>query len=62
MYKRLGSLRVCIQVYEFIDVEMMCFLGKLEIKTGDFVCLFVLFTSFSSTLRGLVKNLDGNEK
>ena len=26
------------------------------------VCLFVLFTSSSSTLRGLVKNLDGNEK
>ena len=25
------------------------------------VCLFVLFTSSSSTLRGLVKNLDGNE-
>ena len=26
-----------------------------------FVFLFVLFTSSSSTLRGLVKNLDGNE-
>ena len=35
-YKRQGSLRVCIQVYEFRDVEMTCFLGKLEIKTGDF--------------------------
>ena len=29
--------------------------------TDFFICLFVLFTSSSSTLRGLVKNLDGNE-
>ena len=27
----------------------------------DALCLFVLFTLSSSTLRGLVKNLNGNE-
>ena len=30
-------------------------------RSKKIVCLFVLFTSSSSTLRGLVKNLDGNE-
>ena len=40
----------------------MCQNDEFCSKNPWWFCLFVLFTSSSSTLRGLVKNLNGNEK